>query len=61
MIAVDRWPANTATSAGCLGRLPPKTLRPKSFRKQPALLADMAAGNQYREEGFSISVSDAVV
>jgi hypothetical protein len=50
---VDRWSANTATSAGCLGRLPPKTLRPKSFRKQPALLADLAAGDRHREEFLS--------
>jgi hypothetical protein len=50
-----------ATSAGCLGKTPQKISRPKSFRKQPALLADMAAGNQYREEWFSISVIDAIV
>jgi hypothetical protein len=50
-----------ATSAGCLGKIPLKTFAQKSFRKLPALLADMAAGNRYREEGFSISVIDAIV
>jgi hypothetical protein len=35
------------------GENPAKKILAKSFRNQPALLADMAAGNRYREEWFS--------
>jgi hypothetical protein len=40
-----------ATSAGGWGKIPLKTCGQKSFRKLPALLADMAAGR--REDLFS--------